>query len=86
MPTICTFLGIVIRMYFDEHAPPHFHVIYNEYEAAISIESLETMKGKLPGRVLGLIVEWAVEHQQELRDNWKLCEQHEHPVKIDPLI
>jgi hypothetical protein len=73
-------------MYFDEHAPPHFHVVYNEYEAAVSVDGLEIIKGKLPGRVLGLAVEWAVEHQQELRENWKLCEQHEQPVKIDPLI
>lgn len=86
MPTICSFLGIVIRMYFDEHAPPHFHVIYNEYEAAIAIDGLKVMKGKLPARVLGLVVEWAAAHQQELNENWMLCEQHEHPLKIDPLV
>lgn len=86
MPTICTFLGIVIRMYFDEHAPPHFHVIYNEYEATVSIDRLEVLKGKLPGRVLGLIVEWAMTHQDELRENWKMCEKHEQPMKIDPLV
>ena len=73
-------------MYFNEHAPPHFHVVYNEYEATISIEHLETLKGKLPGRVLGLVAEWAAEHRQELRDNWTLCEQHEHPLRIDPFI
>lgn len=86
MPTISTFLGIVIRMYFNEHAPPHFHVIYNEHEATISVDRLEVLKGELPGRVLGLAIEWAAAHQQELRKNWELCEQHEHPLKIDPLV
>ena len=86
MPTISTFLGIVIRMYFDEHAPPHFHVIYNEFEAAITIDGFLVMRGKLPPRILGLVVEWASAHQNELQNNWQLCEQHELPMKIDPLV
>ncbi len=73
-------------MYFDEHAPPHFHVVYNEYEASITIEGLEVLRGKLPDRVLGLVVEWATAHQQELHENWNLCEQHEQPHKVDPLV
>ena len=60
--------------------------MYNEYEAVISIDGLKVLKGKLPGRVLGLVVEWAAAHQQELNENWTLCEQHEQPVKIDPLV
>jgi hypothetical protein len=86
MPTISTFLGIVIRMYFNEQAPPHFHVHYNEYDIVISIQGLEVLKGNLPGRVLGLVIEWATEHQDELRANWDLCEQHEQPSKIAPLV
>ena len=31
MPTICIFYGIIIRMFFDEHAPPHFHAQYGEF-------------------------------------------------------
>lgn len=86
MPTISVFLGIVIRMYFDEHAPPHFHVIYNEFEAAVTIDELKVIKGKLPARVLGLVIEWATAHQTELQDNWNLCAKHEHPLKIEPLV
>lgn len=59
MPEICRFLGIVICMYFDEHNPPHFHVIYNEHKATISILSLNTVDGRLPARVRGLVEEWA---------------------------
>ena len=86
MPTICIFLGIVVRMYYDEHAPPHFHVIYNEYEASVSIQDLKVIKGTLPGRVLGLIIEWASAHQAELFKNWSRCEKHEQPSKIEPLV
>jgi Domain of unknown function (DUF4160) len=40
MPTISQFFGILIRMYFNDHAPPHFHALYNEREAVIRIEPL----------------------------------------------
>lgn len=39
MPEICSFLGIVISMYFDEHNPPHFHVRYNEHRAVMAIRN-----------------------------------------------
>lgn len=48
MPEICRFSGIVITMYFDEHNPPHFHVKYNEYRAAVGIEDLNVIAGLLP--------------------------------------
>ena len=57
MLEISRFLGIVIQMYFNEHNPPHFHVQYNEYQAAILIENLGVMEGKLPAKVLSLVVE-----------------------------
>lgn len=55
MPTISTFYGIIIRMFFDEHAPPHFEAQYGEYKAFINIRSLELMEGQLPRRALGLV-------------------------------
>ena len=71
MPELSRFLGIVIYMYFNDHNPPHFHVAYNEYEAAVVIQTLGVMEGKLPGRVLSLVVEWASLHQEELLANWE---------------
>ena len=50
MPTLSIFFGIVIRMYYDDHAPPHFHAIYGEFEAHIGLDPLEVIKGKLPRR------------------------------------
>jgi hypothetical protein len=58
MPEISRFYGIVIRMYFDEHLPPHFHAEYGDYEALININTLAVISGKLPPRALGLVIEW----------------------------
>jgi hypothetical protein len=60
MPEISRFLGIVIYMYFNAHNPPHFHVEYNEYKAAVLIDSLGIMQGKLPPKVFSLVVEWGL--------------------------
>lgn len=53
MPEISRFLGIVIQMYRDEHPPPHFHAIYGEFSAQISIRPLALIRGRLPARVFG---------------------------------
>ena len=49
MPTISAFLGIVIRMYYRAHPPPHFHAYFQEHEARIAIDSLESYRGICPG-------------------------------------
>ena len=63
MPEICRY-GIVIKMYFADHAPPHFHAEYAEHEARIAIESLAVISGKLPPRAMGLVAEWATLHHR----------------------
>ena len=50
MPTISRFYGILIQMYFDDHAPPYFHARYAEFEALIDIRTLEILQGQLPGK------------------------------------
>jgi hypothetical protein len=66
MPTISEFYGIVIRMYFNDHAPPHFHVIYGEYEATVDIDRLSVLEGSLPKGALQLTLDWAGGHKPEL--------------------
>ena len=51
MPQISYFLGIVIKMFYRDHNPPHFHAEYTEYEALIDIQKLELWSGYLPPRV-----------------------------------
>ena len=57
MPEICRFYGIVIKMYFADHAPPHFHAEYAEHEVRIAIDSLAVVSGALPARAMGLVIE-----------------------------
>jgi hypothetical protein len=85
MPEICRFLGIAIYMYWDDHAPPHFHAIYGEHEAQLRISPVYLLAGRLPPRVLSLIVEWASHHQTDLMANWLRCERQEPLIRIPPL-
>jgi hypothetical protein len=85
VPEISRFYGIVIRMFFDEHPPPHFHALYGEYEALININTLAIIWGNLPGRALGLVVEWASLHQAELGVLWEKARKSEPLGKIEPL-
>jgi len=86
MPTISAFYGILIRMYFNDHAPPHFHARYGEFEATVAIETLEIIEGELPSRALILVREWAMMHREELREDWRLCRTNSVPERIDPLV
>ena len=58
-------------MYYDDHFPSHFHAKYGEYRTQINLETLEILEGELPRRALSLIIEWAVMHRNELRQNWQ---------------
>lgn len=85
MPTISSFYGILIQMFWNDHAPPHFHALYAEHEALIDIRTLEVIEGAVPRRALSLILEWAQQHREELMEDWKLCERRQSPKKIQPL-
>ena len=85
MPLISTFYGILIKMFFNDHAPPHFHAEYGDFKATINIQTLALMEGDMPRRALNLTLDWAELHQAELLEDWRLCELHQQPRKIQPL-
>ena len=72
-------------MYFNDHLPPHFHAEYGEYIAELSIETLDVVRGYLPQRVLGLVLEWAAIHRAELRADWVQARAKEPLSSIAPL-
>ena len=86
MPEISRFYGIIIFMYYDDHNPPHFHAEYGEYKVLVKIEDFTVMKGALPPRALGLVMEWAALHKEELMREWKLAGDDKHLFRIKPLI
>jgi hypothetical protein len=85
MPEISRFYGIVIQMYFGDHLPPHFHARYGGQAVKIEIDTLAIIDGKLPARALGLVIEWATLHQEELREAFHRAANMAQPGKIDPL-
>ncbi len=87
MPTISSFYGILIKMYFGDHAPPHFHAEYGEFAAQLSIRDLGLLEGYLPPKAIALVVEWASMHQEELMHNWLNLSSNGSGsiVKIEPL-
>lgn len=85
MPEIARFYGIIIKMYFADHAPPHFHAEYAEHEARVAIDSLALLSGQLPPRAMGLVAEWATLHQEELRSVWDRARRSEPLGRVEPL-
>lgn len=85
MPEVSRFFGISIRMYYDDHNPPHFHAIYAGDEIEVGVNPISVLRGQLPRRALGLIIEWAASHQQELLENWQRLGDDQPPNRIDPL-
>lgn len=74
MPVISRFFGIVIKMYPNDHLPPHFHAIYGEYVGVIDINTLDMIEGDLSNRALKLVKEWASKHQESLMNMWNTKE------------
>ena len=82
MPEISRFYGVIIRMFFDDHNPPHFHAEYGKDKALININTLGIIAGRLPSRMLGMVVEWAAMNQNELRKEWEKAKNLEPLGKI----
>jgi len=85
MPEICRFFGIIIRMFFDEHAPPHFHAEYQGNKAVIDFNG-NIMKGNMKSKTATRLVrEWIDLHLNELEEDWQLARAGKEIKKIDPL-
>jgi hypothetical protein len=84
MPEISRFFGVVIRMLANDHAPPHFHAQYGEYEVTVTIRE-GVVAGRFPGRALRLVLEWRDLHQDQLLANWDRLRAGEPPQAIEPL-
>lgn len=85
MPEISRFFGIVIRMYFEEHNPPHVHAEYQGNKAVFDFQGNLT-KGDLGSRTaVRLVREWIDLHVAELRQNWELAQAGRELRGIAPL-
>ena len=79
MPEIARFYGIIIKLFFGDHPPPHFHTVYGEYVGIFDINTLEMFEGDLPNRAKKLVLEWAELNKTELLDMWDTQEFRKLP-------
>ncbi len=84
MPLLSMFYGIIIRMYFDDHNPPHFHASYQGSQATFSLDG-ELTEGDLPRKQRKLVEAWAAIHHDELVANWEISQGDGELFRIDPL-
>ena len=85
MPEISRFYGIVIKMFHNDHQPPHFHAEHGGDQMIVAIDTLAVIAGKLRPRATGLVMEWASQHQDELRHVWEQARNQEPLDQVDPL-
>ena len=79
MPEIARFYGIIIKLFFGDHPPPHFHAVYGEYIGLFNIDTLEMIEGDLPNRAKKLVSEWANINKRELKIMWETQEFRKLP-------
>ncbi|PYV16355.1 MAG: transcriptional regulator [Acidobacteria bacterium] len=85
MPIISTFFGIVIRMFYQEHEPPHFHAEHQGQQAKCNFDG-EIIAGSIRSRTAReLIRKWAVAHRRELETNWESMKAGRALDRIAPL-
>ncbi len=86
MPEISRFLGIIIRMFYNEHNPPHFHAKYEGHIAVFNIRTRRLMAGSLPPNAVRLVREWVKLHEKELMDDWNRAQTDKELKPIQPLV
>jgi len=82
MPTLSIFFGIIVRMWHDDHPPPHIHVEYQGFEALVNIATGNVAEGELPRKVASIVKEWCQVHQAELQENWQRAQRFESLERI----
>ncbi len=85
MPELSRFFGIIIRMYYDDHPPPHFHAFYGDLEMQVGIDPITILNGRLPRRAVSIVVARSAIHKHELLEKWQRLIAEETVVRIDPL-
>ena len=85
MPEISRFFGIVVTMYYNDHAPPHFHAKYDRQRISVAIEDARILSGDFPSRARDLVLQWLALHRDDLMTDWTLARERKPLKKIDPL-
>ena len=85
MPEISRFFGIVVRMYYDEHNPPHLHAEYSGNKAVFDFQG-NIIKGDLSSKTAIKLMREGIDiHEIELVKDWNLARANKEIKKINPL-
>lgn len=84
VPIISMFLGIIIRMQYNDHNPPHFHAEYQDYKAVYDFDG-NLLAGDMPRKQRRFIEAWCELSRDELLADWEACREQAEPFRIDPL-
>lgn len=71
MPTIVILGNVAIRMFANDHNPPHFHVVTSERQAAVLLSDLSLMAGSMDRKNLAIALDWAARNKEVLDREWK---------------
>lgn len=86
MPSVCRFFGITIYIYYFDHAPPHFHAVYQDMVMEVGIDPVVVLAGSMPPAKTSAVIRWAKKRKAELLANWNLAQlQHGDPMPLNPI-
>lgn len=70
MPVLFDAGSYVVRMYFEDHNPPHVHIVGPDFEGLVSIRELVVFRGSIPARFAGDALRWIEENRGDLLLKW----------------
>ena len=82
MPEISRFFGIVIKMYYNDHAPPHLHAEYQDYQGMFDMRTGDRIGGYIPIKAEKLVKKWISDYREELMEVWELMREGKPFKKI----
>jgi hypothetical protein len=86
VPRLASFDGVVVRLYFGDHLPPHVHAYVGRVgrpgvrSARFSIDTGELLDGQLPSAKISAVRSWCAQHREALRVDWERARRYEHPI------
>jgi Domain of unknown function (DUF4160) len=70
MPTLQRFGAVSVRMYADDHRPPHFHVVGPDFQVLVRISDMSVFAGEARPRQIAEALRWARRHREGLALKW----------------
>ena len=79
MPEIIRFARSALRMFADDHRPPHFHIVVPNFAVMVHIRSLEIISGEARASDIADALAWAKDNQATLEKRWQELSEREQP-------